>query len=325
MKPMYFPFTRIPEPEALAISRRLGPFSVCREVEDDSFGDAVDPGDASFIECVCPVADDSGRIAALAKEYLKWGNLHKGGMAILNRFGNAEFYNNKFSANISAQIKKGDDRESDADNPVFMARLFLYLARLFDSREDEILHELKAADVAGRSFMSELTGKPIEEGSPANFFGASSPPGDPGEVATQIRLSSFFRLLCLYEQIPRLYVTSSRAVMESLKDRFAGISLLFRMENVPESANGSESGVQAQPEWIKNLVNLASIHDNAADLRKAGHGSFGPASEDGYHMEIYTVNSCPPAIFVRELAGMPCQGGSGRETSGLTIVSLISN
>ncbi|NOY69825.1 MAG: hypothetical protein GXP53_10130 [Deltaproteobacteria bacterium] len=326
MKPMYFPFTCIREQNACAVFRRLGPFCLCRENEEDSFCNAVDSAGASYIEYVYPVADGSGRVAALAKEYLKWGNLHKGGMAMLSRLGKGQFYNNEFSANISTLIKKSDNGESDANDPVFMARLFLALARRFDTREDEVLHEIEVADVAGRSLVAELTGKPLEDTSTANFFSNSSPPGDSGGVATQMRLSSFFRLLCRQKQIPRLYVTSSPAVMESLVDRFSGISLLFRLENVQESVDGLESGAQAQPDWIAKLVNLASVHDNAADLHDAVPGPFGgPGSEDGYHMDVYAVDACPPTTFVNELAGMPCQGLNDTDSAGLTLVSLISD
>jgi len=324
MKPMYFPFTRITEPIAGAIFRRLGPFAVCRELEEDSFQYAVGSGGAPYIEPVYPAADSSDRIVALVEEYMKCGNLHRDDMAVFSRFGNAEFYNNEFSANISMQIKKRGGGESEIDDPVFMARLFLCLARRLDTREDEVLHEIEAADITGRSLVAELTGNTPAPSLVSGFFGNSSPPGDPGEVATQTRLSAFFRLLCQQEQIPRLYVTSSHGVMESLIDRFSGMTLLTRIDDVPESGDGPEPGTQAQPAWISNLVNLASIHDNAVNMHNALPGFPVTGSTDEYHMEIYAVDACPPADFVSELAAIPYKKGETMDSEGLTLVFLLS-
>jgi len=325
MKPLYFPFTCISMNNAAAIYSRLGRIAVCSEVCENYICDSSDEDGKPFFEFICPVKEDSDRILRLAREYQKWGELYKGDMTILSMFEGSEFYNNEFSANIRAEIEKRGLQKDHVSDPVFSARLFLCLARFFDMNEEAAMREVAAVDTAAKSLMEELTGDSADERfGPGPHGSRSLPPFDPGAFATERRIGSFFRLAAQLPQIPRLFVTTSSSVIESILENFTAARLMPCTDDVSESGQSHGPLETVSPKLIEDLIKFAEGHDHADAFPDLDAGSFKPGDrDDGLRMEIYALDSCSPWAFVSRLSGMSCKRPDDPASYGMTLIALI--
>ncbi|MDO9265091.1 MAG: hypothetical protein Q7U02_14070, partial [Desulfosalsimonadaceae bacterium] len=214
MKPVYFPFTYIPEPIARQISRLFGRTIVylpmpagfpkaMRQLETDG-----------CIDLRVPYPEDGDRLVQSCREFKTWGGQHYGDGASLKKAFSEGFYNQSFTAQIRSDILKFDKAVDVSPDPAFSARLFLLMAQELDAQQHDIDLELALSMAAERELFARLNGR---ESMP-DLPGEQAKNADYGTVMTAARLSAWSHLF--YKDAPEscFLVTNSRASVDQMME-----------------------------------------------------------------------------------------------------------
>jgi mRNA-degrading endonuclease YafQ of YafQ-DinJ toxin-antitoxin module len=108
MKPIYFPFTYIPESVADSLSRFLGRIIVLQPVLNNQPELLHRLEEDRQIEIHVPFTEDEDRLNACSKDFQQWGRTHQGDEASLKDIFKDGFSNQTFTAQIRTDILKGD-------------------------------------------------------------------------------------------------------------------------------------------------------------------------------------------------------------------------
>ncbi len=212
MNPTYFPFTYIKESVVKKINSIFGrviiyqpdfsaiPESI-RRLEKDG-----------LIEIRVPVKDDDDRLIKFCTEFKEWGRLHQSEGVSLKNIFNKGFYNTSFAAQISTDIKKDSKDEEPAPDPVFLARLFLFMAQELDVQQIDIDHELALSIDDELDLFKSMTGEDrVLDISKGSLFD-----NDAGAYMTGQRVAAWLTVMQKDDYVPSFLVTGSRIVFNEI-------------------------------------------------------------------------------------------------------------
>ena len=149
---------------------------------------------------------------------------------------------------IRSQIKNfGNDTDSATDDPVFQACLFAALAREYDAHQDALAGELADLRRMERRMFENLAGGANDDEATdmAVALGAGSEGSDRGLVMTESRIRAWAVLAGCTTPFPSACITTSRAVFDSLLDRWPAAAELCRCTlKKTQAAAGRDSAGQ---------------------------------------------------------------------------------
>lgn len=250
-KAALFPFTFISEDLAHASHARFGPIVVYQPAAGQTPAAMEKLAAEGRIVLRFPVQGDERRLVELAGNYRDWGEVYQKDAAALKKIADTGFFHKEFAPEISTEIRKGPKPEAPAPDPVFQARLFLFLAQEYDRQTTELQSELAAMDRAEQEMFFRIRGGPEQSDrfSGGNSDAPKTPVKDPGAYMTESRVQAWHTLMDADSDPPNVFITSSQAVIEAVAEEDETLKkidappeqLLIR----PAEAGGRDDGVKA--------------------------------------------------------------------------------
>ncbi len=313
-KPIYFPFTYIPESTAALLSGFMGPVTVFQPIElhrPETLGRLERDG---HIEIRVPAADNEDRLAQCLSEFTEWGRLHHGEETSLKDFFKTGFSRNNFTAQIRTDILKDGKEDTSEPDPLFLSRLFLLMAQDLDAKQSEINEELASSIDDEQDLFTGMTGEqkvpdPAKESLFKNDFGV---------YQTGSRISAWFRLLETAADESAFLVTSSRAVFEEMLEKFPGLINVREFNNIPFQQ--PETVISEFAGWITQLATTPWPESGECGLDCP---DFSAGSGQKINFKLYILPETDPKGVFRLIAKDPPVPGK-QETRGLnTLIGIF--
>ncbi len=222
IKPIYFPFTYVPEWVAQAMAACFQRFIVYQP-SGRKIPDEMRPWvDANVMEVRVPAQTDDQALEKVVKDFRSFASLHDDSKnlktaALLGQQYAIPFFSETSASRIVSDLKKdgsSDSAEAGSD-PLFCARVFLGFAQDFDRQRDELNQGLGVHDQRSYELLENLKGEK-EIDSASILLAAGSKLDDPAEYMTMSRLQAWNLLFQKDPVGSGLFVTSSRAVFNAL-------------------------------------------------------------------------------------------------------------
>lgn len=258
MKPVYFPFTYINDAVARDLCACFKQITVYQPVPQNIPESMQKLADEGLLDLKVPVSGDEARLEALIREYKEWGELHqKSDTAFLKAIGEkVPFFDETFSSQLAAQIKKNLDENYSVKNPDFLfnARLFLCLAQEYDMQQDEINRDLISVYEMEKKLLDGLTHEDeifFSKNTGSSLHAAD----DPGKHKTKERLEAWAYLMSNDKEMPRFFITSSRDIFEFIIEKSGDAGKVIEFPSIPVSLVSSvSSGPDIMDKWQEMLV-----------------------------------------------------------------------
>lgn len=263
MKPLYFPLTFISEPvlQALfACFRQVAVYQPSRKNIPESM---LRLGDRGMLDLRVPTEADEDKLDELLKAYKDWANLHQGGEIAFYKALEASvpFFDDTSTSQIRSNIRTtireksaGEEPDSETEDPLFQARMFLQVAQETDMQKSGVIDDLLHLEEMEQKLFQELKGDTAFSHmvrSDEKRYRAD----DPGSFMTQERLSAWSYLM-QYDlqhkdtEIPGFYLTTSQSVIEHILGRDTGIEVAYDFDEIPVP----ETRVETMEKWLDQMV-----------------------------------------------------------------------
>ena len=259
MKPIYFPFTYISRPIAAALAACFKQTVVYQPSRHNIPPENQMWADSGIIDLRVPIAGDENKLEAILKDYNAWANLQQGGTLDFFKAwgGKIPFFDETFSSQIRADIKKksrpGQSQKEGED--IFSARLFLHMAQSFDLQNNGLNQDLKLFDAMEQDLMKNLKG----EDEALNLEAAAKerfPISDPGFYMVAERLKAWIKLMQHDRELPGLFITTSRSILDELMDKAPEIEMVIEFDSIPMHASRDETVEKWQDGLLASLNTL---------------------------------------------------------------------
>lgn len=232
MKTVHFPYTTIAPRQAQRLAALWGAVTLLQPSEDSCLPETKSLLEAGLIETLIPPADHRGALQGALNDFKKWAAQHPGGdLAALMEQGQAiPFFNGQSSAQIVAEIRKGDDRpeSSPDDRPgqrIFQAQLLLAMAQELDIQQRELARDMAALALKEKEMMVLLKGE--AEGKSEENAGGGVRLSAGSDPMLTLRLKAWARVIQFVPDMASafagseiLFVTDRRSVLEHIQEFF---------------------------------------------------------------------------------------------------------
>ena len=266
MKPIYFPFTYVPQGVAQALAACFQGFIVYQPSGKKVPGEMQPWVDANLVEVRVPDQTDDQAIEKVVKDFRSFASLHNDSgnlktAAFLGQHSAVPFFNETSTSRIVSDLKKGvstDSAERGSD-PLFWARVFLGFAQDFDRQGAELNRGLGVHARQSCALLKTLKGE-TEIDSGANPLGAESKVDDPGEYMALARLQSW---ALLFQNDPvgsGLFVTSSKSVFNQLTAKLPAFEKILQSAGLPAVEIKDRTFNAWRDSFLKHLNRLAETH-----------------------------------------------------------------
>jgi hypothetical protein len=270
MKPIYFPFTYVPEWVAQALAACFQRFIVYQP-SGKKVPDEMRPWvEANVMEVRVPARTDDQALEKVVKDFRSFASLHEDSKnlkatALLGQQYAIPFFSETSASRIVAGLKKGGSSDSvkAGSGPLFRARVFLGFAQDFDRQRDELNQELGVHDQRSCELLKTLKGQnEIDSGviSPA----VGSKLDDPGEYMTMSRLQAWSLLFQKDSFGSGLFVTSSRSVFNALIAKQPATEQIIQSSGLPAVEIKDKAFNSWRDHFLKHLHQLVETHGSAS-------------------------------------------------------------
>ncbi len=331
MKPIYFPFTYVPEPVAQALAACCGPFIVYQPL-GGRLPETMQPWvERGFIDIRIPVAGDEQLLEKAVNDYRNWAHLQleaSGGAK--NAFLKAgadrrPLFDSSASSQIVAEVKaRQREKTAPAGRPaVLSARMFLYFAQQFDSQNRGVDGVLQDFAQKEERLMREL--QPEEGGLPGGRLPEHSPPPDDfTDYMLETRMEAWTRLLLSDSQSSPFFVTHRRSVLEHVLEYAPEAEEVLHVSGTgPIAENVAADALKAQ----KRMADLTRIAaDRTVSVRRGEVPAFWQDIPAGITLSIYRMAGRVPGELFARCAGIKerrADGAHGENEGWNTLIGLI--
>ena len=269
MKPIYFPFTYIPESVAKPLSRFLGRIDVLQPLlnkQPELLGRLEESG---CIDILVPFTDDEDRLTACSKDFQQWGRLHQGEETSLKDIFKNGFSNTTFVSQIRTDILRNKEAEAFEPDPVFLSRLFLIMAQELDLQQSEVDRELALSIDDELELFTSMTGEEkILDPPKESYF-----KNDYGTYMTGSRISAWFNLLKNDAADSSFLVTNSQAVLDMMLEKITGLEEVCCIDGI--SWDQSETVKKEFDQCLINLAKTPWVGQDRSGQNGSGQNGFG--------------------------------------------------
>jgi hypothetical protein len=310
MKPIYFPFTYVPETIVNGLSVCFKPICVYLPYQQDPSAAMRQWEAQNLVERCLPLRTDAAKLIKIVKDYQAWMKMHEhGGGAeyFKTREQNVPFFDEFSTAHIKAAIaqrakSEGNpaDTQSDGSAQLLEAIVFLCLAQEFDQYQLEIAKDLSALNTRQQKMFQTIKGELEDAGSytGANPISNASLPNDLGQYQTLARMRAWVQLWLRGHADDCFFITDSPAVMEYLSANVSNLKKAFSFQ-LPLSEKNDSLKITGCEILIKKIESL---------MRATRLDSTEDAFEDADAQDIQTNLTCyispdetPDQFFMRFL------------------------
>jgi hypothetical protein len=251
MKPIYFPFTYLPD----KVLADLGIFFsqiVVYQPSSLPLPVEIDAGRQSGQVAIrVPVAAGSDHLGQVVNAYQAWARQHQGAefAYFKTRQGEVPFYDEASIHQIRTEIRRAQREDNLADDPgeealqqLMQSRVFLHLAQEFDIQHGAISHSLNSQADMERVMLQNLQGQMDDEDFPRHL--AQVPGTDQaGDYMVNERLAAWGALMTHDSETTGVLVTASRSALAAILDERSGVVEIGRFHG-PRAID-----LEEQPDW----------------------------------------------------------------------------
>jgi hypothetical protein len=258
MKPLYFPFTYIPESVGKALAACFGQtavYLISGTKIPDNMQNLVREG---TLDIRIPIEIDGKLLNKIYKEYRGWINTHQGTeTAFLKTMAHKiPFFDENASSQIRAELKKTTRQiqPQEKPDPLFNAGLFLHMAQEYDLQNERLSQDMMDIDAMEEDFMKDLKGEEDNDHARTMVHTAIEKK-DPGLYMTTERMEAWTSIMLRDPQESRLFITTSRAVIEHIIDIVPETKQVIRFAAVPVNADEDD----ALSNWRDHLMEALEV------------------------------------------------------------------
>jgi len=260
MKPVYFPFTYIPESvgKILAVCfRQIAVYQISAKKIPEDMQEMSKEG---ILDIRIPVEVDGGFLDKVLKDYRAWFNIHQGTeTAFLAAMANKiPFFDESASSQIRADLKKIKKQTPPEEKPdhLFNSKLFLHMAQEFDLQKKELDKDMMDIEAMEDDFMKNLKWEDEDEHA-RGVARKALVKDDPGHYMTKERINAWASLMLQDSEVSGLYVTTSQAVLEYLIEIIPEMEQVICLDAIPMGVDENETLSNWQDSLIEALKMLA--------------------------------------------------------------------
>ncbi|MEZ4527327.1 MAG: hypothetical protein R2941_15520 [Desulfobacterales bacterium] len=297
MTPVYFPFTCIAG-SAVRMLRLCFPKTVLYQPSASAMPETVRQAVKDFAQIRIPANEDQEKLAAIAKEYQNWAQLHQGrDLSFFKaRQGSVPFFDEFSVQEIRADIrrkKEGKNRADQNPDPLFQARIFLSISQEYDMRQWEIGNHLESLSEMENTLLREIRGDEDEDTDTGPSIRSLIAKEDPGAHMTAERLNAWARLALCDPEIPNLFLTTSTAVMEMVCELIPEAGRVLEVEGISLSPDTAGQWQDALAECLSR-IELAENISETETITASENAD--PAS--AFSMKVYRVSGTDSCGFL---------------------------
>ncbi len=298
MTPVYFPFTCI-NPRAAQMLRLCFPKTAiylpsALEIPETMKTQAAE----GFLELRTPVTGEQEKLADIVKEYQNWAQLHQGQNLSFFRTGEGtlpffdEFSVHEILADIRRK-KEGKNLPDQSPDPLFQARIFLSISKEYDMRQWEIGTELESVSEMEASLLKEIRGNEDEDTDTGPSISSIIAKGDPGSHMTEERLNAWARLALCDSELSSLFITTGRAVMETVCERIPEARKVLQVEGISLHADAVKEWQQALSECLERIALAETVSEPETITAEENADA-----ESAFSLTVYRVSGSSPRDFL---------------------------
>ena len=305
VKPIYFPFTYVPQWVAETLAAYFKQFTVYQPSGRKLPSEMQPWIDANVMEVRVPVQTEDDALAKIAKEFRAFAGLHDDSKnlkaAVLGgQQGAIPCFGKSSVSRIVSDVKKSSRSASvRADfDPVFSAQVFLDFAQEFDRQNAELNRDLGVNKRHSRDLLKEISGE-NEKGLPATPLSAEIKVEDPAEYMALDRFQAWSRLFMIDPVDSGLFVTSNPAVFNHLIENLAASQKVMQAEGLPVIGAKDDAAISWRDSFLIRMKHLIENRDGTAE-HTFGDVPLPPDQHSNVRLTIHLVSGQGPSdIFSR--------------------------
>jgi hypothetical protein len=300
MKPIYFPFTYIPKSAGKALSACFRQTAVYQISGTKIPEDMQELSRDGILDIRRPVEVNGEFLDKILKDYRAWVNNHQGTeTAFLAAMANKiPFFEESASSQIRADLKKIGKQIplKEKPDPLFKAKLFLHMAQEFDLQQKGLDQDLMDIDAMEHDLMKNLKWEDDDDHARA-VARRQWDKDDPGHFMTTERISAWVSIMLQDPQVPGLFITTSRAVLEHLIETVPEMEQMICLDAIPLVVDKNETFSNWQNSLIETLEMLA-IEDWPVSMDDMANPSEISGKETNVKLTVYIIpNKTPHECF----------------------------
>ena len=331
MKPIYFPFTYVPDPVVDALAACFGQFVIYRPVME-SFSERMQEWINRGVMTVrVPVTGNENELKSTVSGYQIWADLHGAGAGektatLRARMHKMPFFSEFSSTKIAADIRDKIHGNSSRRTPdaVLAARVFLYIAQEFDRQNHELVFNLHRYDQQEAEMIRQL--KMEDDPIAGEFRLGPQNISDPfADYMISDRLESWTRILCQDPEDTGLFVTHSPAILEQLMAHTPAAAKVMHLDAIPLAQTRDGKLESWQERLVLSMVELVEYTSTDSSDISIAHLEL-PAAESTVSLSVYRVaDESPREFFTRctEIGRPVVNGANRKRTPKNTLLALV--
>jgi len=251
MKPIYFPFTSIPEIIVTGLSVCFKPLCVYQPYQQEPSAQMRQWETQNRVERCLPIQTDAAKLIKIVRDYQSWMKMHErsGGIEYFKtRELHVPFFDESSTSHIRAAItqrakSEGNpvETQSDTSAQLLEAVVFLCIAQEFDQYQHEIAQDLSVLNARQqemfKTLKGELEGADSDMG--ANPIARPSSSDDLGQYQILARIQAWAQLWMRDYTDDCFFITDSPAIMDYLTASTANLQKAFSFQLPPAENNTS--------------------------------------------------------------------------------------
>jgi hypothetical protein len=328
MKPLYFPFTYVPESVGRALAACFRQTAVYQISGTKIPEDMQKLSQEGILDIRIPVEVNGGFLDKVLKDYRAWVNIHQGTeTAFLAAMANKiPFFDESASSQIRADIKKTKKQipPEEKPDPLFNAKLFLHMAQEFDLQKKELDQNMMDIEAMEDDFMKNLKWEDDDDHA-RGVARKALEKDDPSQYMTKERINAWASLMLQDPEVPGLFVTNRRAVLEHLIEIIPEMEQAICLDAIPMGVDENETLSNWQDSLTKTLEMLATENWPVAMDDMASPPEISGKATD-VKLTIYIVpNKTPHDCFAGSVEADVLKAGSAQTGTRFknTLIGLV--
>jgi len=270
IKPVYFPYTYVPQWVAETLTACFKRFTVYQPSGRKLPSEMQPWIEANVMEVRVPVQTEDAALAKMTKEFRVFAGLHddSGNLktAVWGRQpGAIPYFGDSTVSRIVSDVKKISRPAADRVDfdPVFSAQVFLDFAQEFDRQCAELNRDLGVNKRQSRDLLKEISGEK-ENSLPATPLGAEIKMEEPAEYMALDRFQAWLRLFMIDPVDSGIFVTSSPAIFNHLIENLTDSQMVMQAEAMPVNGAKDDAAISWRDSFLMQLKKLIENRQGAA-------------------------------------------------------------
>lgn len=302
LKPIYFPFTYVPQWVAETLAACFKQFIVYQPSGRRLPAEMQPWIEANIMDVHVPVQNDEEALSKTVKDLQTYANLHYDGKhsrstAFGGFHGVIPFFGESAVSRIVLEVKNSSQTAHGATHidPLFCARVFLEFAHEFDRQNAELNQGLGINDQRSRDLLEQISGEK-RSGLPPTPLTAEIRVEDSTEYMALDRFQAWLRLYMIDPIESKLFVTCSPTIFNHLIQNLAGAEKAIQSVDLPCKGAEDDATLFWREGFLKLMTQLVENGGTAAE-QASGNRPLPEDRRSNTGLTLYRVPGRPANLF----------------------------